>query len=298
MVIHRQFGSIVMLDTDQLRSFLAIVDTGSFTKAGDRVHKTQSAVSMHIRRLEEQLGCALFVKQGRSARLTDEGERLVEHARRMIQVEAGAMAALSRKGLRGAVRLGIPDDYAEAFLADILTDFNRRQPLVAVSVVCENSAELAAQVHAGAIELALVTDHDDLAGFELVREEPLVWVASPRFKPPAGAPIPLALGSPTCVWGKATKAALNEWPVATHGLFFSKNYTAVITVVRAGLAATALPIGMIGADLRVMGEELGLPSLPPTRMGLIFAPGRASAEAKALANSIRGAIEERDRKAA
>src|SRR5580704_10450795 len=161
-----------MLDTDQLRSFLAIVDSGSFTKAAERVHKTQSAVSMHIRRLEEQLGCALFVKQGRSARLTEEGQRLIDYARRMIQVEAGAMAALSRKGLRGAVRLGIPDDYAEAFLADILTDFNRRQPLVAVSVVCENSAELAAQVHAGAIELALVTDHDDLAGFELVREEP------------------------------------------------------------------------------------------------------------------------------
>ena len=73
---------------------------------------------MHIRRLEEQLGCALFVKQGRAARLTSEGERLIEFARRMMQVEAGAIAALSRKGLRGAVRLGIPDDYAEAFLAE------------------------------------------------------------------------------------------------------------------------------------------------------------------------------------
>ena len=109
-----------MLDTDQLRSFLAIVDTGSFTRAAERVHKTQSAVSMHIRRLEEQLGCALFVKQGRGARLTDEGERLIEFARRIVQVEAGAFAALSRNGLRGAVRLGIPDDYAESFLADIL----------------------------------------------------------------------------------------------------------------------------------------------------------------------------------
>jgi DNA-binding transcriptional LysR family regulator len=287
-----------MLDTDQLRSFLAIVDTGSFTRAGERVHKTQSAVSMHVRRLEEQLGCALFVKQGRAARLTEEGERLIDYARRMIQVEAGAMAALSRKGLRGSVRLGIPDDYAEAFLADILTIFNRRQPLVTVSVVCENSVELTAQVHAGAIELALVTDHEDLHGFELVREEPLVWVASPRFKPPDGAPVPLALGSPNCIWGKVTEEALREWPVATRGLFFSKNYTAVITVVRAGLAVTALPLGMVGEDLCVMSEDAGMPSLPPTRMGLIFSPGRASAEAKALADSIRGAIAERFRKAA
>ena len=80
-----------MLDTDQLRSFLAIVDSGSFTKAAERVHKTQSAVSMHIRRLEEQLGCALFVKQGRGARLTEEGEKLIEFARRIVQVEAGAL---------------------------------------------------------------------------------------------------------------------------------------------------------------------------------------------------------------
>ena len=88
-----------MLDTDQLRSFLAIVDTGSFTRAAERVNKTQSAVSMHIRRLEEQLGCALFVKQGRGAKLTSEGEQLIDYARRIMQAEAGAMAALSRKGL-------------------------------------------------------------------------------------------------------------------------------------------------------------------------------------------------------
>src|SRR6202020_845629 len=115
-----------MLDTDQLRSFLAIIDSGSFTRAAERVHKTQSAVSMHIRRLEEQLGCSLFVKHGRGARLTEEGERLIEFARRMVQVEAGAIAALSRKGLRGAVRLGSPGDYAKFFLADILAHYNRR----------------------------------------------------------------------------------------------------------------------------------------------------------------------------
>ena len=183
-----------MLDTDQLRSFLAIVDSGSFTRAAERVHKTQSAVSMHIRRLEEQLGCALFVKHGRGARLTAEGERLIEFARRIIQVEAGALAALSRKGLRGAVRLGIPDDYAESFLAEILSRFNRRHPLVEVSVACESSIELAAQVAAGALELALVTsgaiEPAKLAGFrdfELLREEPLVWAAAERFRTDEGA---------------------------------------------------------------------------------------------------------------
>ncbi len=223
-----------MLDTDQLRSFLAIVDSGSFTKAAERVHKTQSAVSMHIRRLEEQLGCALFVKQGRGARLTEEGEKLIEFARRIVQVEAGAFAALSRKGLRGAARLGIPDDYAESFLADILARFNRRHPLVEVSVVCEASTDLAPQVAAGALDLALITDHEGLKGLELLREEPLVWAASERFRVEEGTPIPLALGSPTCCWRRATEQALTATPGVTRTRFYSKNFSAIGTLLRAG----------------------------------------------------------------
>jgi DNA-binding transcriptional LysR family regulator len=276
-----------MLDTDQLRSFLAIVDMGSFTKAAERVHKTQSAVSMHVRRLEEQLGCALFVKHGRGARLTAEGERLIEFARRIIQVEAGALAAVSRRGLRGAVRLGIPDDYAESFLAEILSRFNRRHPLVEVSVVCEASLELAAQVTAGALELALVTDHSGFHDFELLREEPLVWVAAERFRIEDGAPIPLALGSATCIWRRAAEEALAGATRPTRGLFFSKNFTAIGTVVRAGLAATILPASMVSGGLRCLGRSEGLPDLPLTRMGLIHAPGRSTEEARALAEAIR-----------
>ena len=101
-----------------------------------------------------------------------------------------------------------------------------------------------------------------------------------------------------CVWGKVTEEALRDWPRPTHPLFFSKNYSAVITVVRAGLAATALPVGMVGEDLQPIGAELGLPSLPSTSMGLIFAPGRASAETKALAEAIRGSLGDPARAAA
>ena len=280
-----------MLDTDQLRSFLAIVDSGSFTKAAERVHKTQSAVSMHIRRLEEQLGCALFVKQGRGARLTDEGERLIEFARRIVQVEAGALAALSRKGLRGSARLGIPDDYAESFLAEILERFNRRHPLVEVSVVCEASTDLAPQVAAGALDLALITDFEGLKGLELLREEPLVWVAAERFRVEEGASIPLALGSPTCCWRRATEQALSAAaPGVTRTRFFSKNFSAIGTLLRSGLAATILPDSLVGPGLRRLGRAEGLPELPLNRMGLIHAPGRPSEEARALADAIRETV--------
>jgi len=287
-----------MLDTDQLRSFLAIVDCGSFTKAAERVHKTQSGVSMHVRRLEEQLGCALFVKHGRGAKLTAEGESLIDYARRIIQVEAGAVAALSRRGLRGSVRLGIPDDYAESFLAEILARFNRHHPLVEVSVACEGSPELAAQIAAGALELALVTDHPGLHGLELLHEEPLVWAAAERFRIEDGQPVPLALGSASCLWRRAADEALAATPRATRGLVFSKNFSAVGTVVRAGLAVTTLPASMVGEGLRVMGPDQGLPELPLTRMGLIHAQGRATEETKAMAEAIRMTVSAPARRAA
>jgi len=287
-----------MLDTDQLRSFLAIVDTGSFTKAAERVHKTQSAVSMHVRRLEGQLGCALFMKQGRGTRLTAEGESLIDYARRIVHIEAGAIAALSRKGLRGIVRLGIPDDYAETYLAQILGRFTRRHPLVEVSVSCEGSPELAQATFAGALELALVTDHEGIHGFELLCEQPLVWAASERFHVDAGAPVPLALGSVSCLWRREADLALAESERPTRGLFFSKNFSAIGALVRAGLAATTLPESMVGEGLRVLGPEEGLPALPLTRMGLIHAPGLPTEETKVLAEAIRETVSLAGRRAA
>ena len=285
-----------MLDTDQLRSFLAIVDEGSFTRAAERVHKTQSAVSMHVRRLEEQLGCPLFVKQGRGARLTAEGEQLVEYARRILREEAGAIAALSRKGLRGTVRFGVPDDYAEAYLSAILLRFNHRHPLVEIAVTCENSIELSGLVRAGALDLALVTDFDGLEGFELIREEPLVWVASNKFKPAAGEPLPLAQGSPSCIWRRVSDEALEPCRDKVRSLFVSRNYSAIGAVVRAGLAATVLPQGLVGEGLRILNEDL--PPLPLTRMGLIRRAGAPSAEAREIAEAVRETIVTAERKAA
>lgn len=281
-----------MLDTDQLRSFLAIVDTGSFTRAAERVNKTQSAVSMHMRRLEEQLSCALFIKQGRGTRLSEEGEKLIDYARRIIQTEAGALAALSRKGLSGRVRLGMPDDYAEFFLADILIRFSRSHPLVEVSVVCESSLSLDAQVRASALDLAVVTENAGMTGVEVIREDPMVWVAAKRFHLDDNAPTPLALGSTACCWRQMAERALRTVGRPSRALFLSNNYSAIAPVVRAGLAATVLPVSCVPADLKALGPESGLPPLESSRMGIIRAPGRPSDEAEALSDAIRATLGE------
>jgi DNA-binding transcriptional LysR family regulator len=285
-----------MLNTDQLRSFVAIVDTGSITRAAERVNKTQSAVSMHIRRLEEQLGRTLFAKHGRGVRLSDDGERLVEHARQMLELEAVAFAAVARKALAGRVRLGIPDDYAESVLPELLTRFSRRHPLVELSVVCDSSVFLYERIAARDLDLAILTDCSDFSGIEILREEPLRWVTGPDSRVHKLRPLPLALAGPSCVWRRTAISKLEERGVSWKGIpwklvVVSPNQAAVTPVVQAGLAITVLPESAIRPGQRILDVEDGLPALPVTRMGLLEGrTARRSPEAKALAEEIRAVL--------
>ena len=278
-----------MLDTDQLRSFMAIVDTGSFTRAADRVHKTQSAVSMHIRRLEEQLGRALFVKSGRGVRLSGDGDRLVDFAREMLRIEASALMEVGQKGLAGHVRLGIPDDYAEVFMPAIMEGFARKHPFVEVSVICEGSLALAERVRGHELDVALVTDCAAIQNVEIVREEPLVWVAHPRFNIVAGEPLRVALGAVTCQWRQIAEAALQEAGRDFRVVLVSNNFSAIEPMIRTRLALTVLPLGAVREGMKVLGAADGLPALPTSRMGLLFAPPPGS-EALALAEMLRASV--------
>lgn len=278
-----------MLDSEQLRSSLAIVDTGSFRRAGERVNKTQSAVSMRIRRLEERLSCQLFAKQGRGVRLSQDGEKPVDYARQIVLIESSALAAIAHKGLAGRARMGIPDDYADTFLADILTRFSRRHPLVEVSVICEPSVQIAERIVARDLDLGVVTAKDcvGMAGIELLRQEPLRWMAAKGARFERGAPLPLALGAPSCSWRKTALSALQEAGVPARLLLASNNFAAIAPVVRAGLAISLVPEHMLASGLEFIGPEWGLPALPPCQIGLLQAQGARTPETIALAEDVR-----------
>jgi DNA-binding transcriptional LysR family regulator len=127
------------LDIDQLHTFVAIIDTGSFTKAADRVFKTQSAVSMQMRRLEERIGKQLFMpRTGAAISLTAEGEKLLNYARRIIRLNNEAIAAFDDNRLEGTLRIGTPDDYADRYMPEIIGRFAKTHPNVELYIVCEN----------------------------------------------------------------------------------------------------------------------------------------------------------------
>src|SRR6202165_840762 len=189
-----------LIDVDQLRTFIAIVETGSFTKAAEVVHKTQSAVSMQMKRLEERLARAFFARDGRASKLTEDGDRLLDYARRIIKLNIEALTAFSDAELSGRVRLGVPDDYADRYLPEIMARFSRAYPGVELSVICEPSVDLLERIDANEIDLAIVTNCETKRAAETFRRERLLWVTSARHSTHTEERLPLALGRPTCSW--------------------------------------------------------------------------------------------------
>lgn len=260
-----------MLDLDQLRTFVAIAECGSFTKAAENVHKTQSAVSMQMCRLEERIGKPLFVRVGRQSRLTEHGERLLHYARRLVQLNDETMAAFDDTELSGLVRLGTPDDYADRFLPEILARFSRSNPKAEVSVVCAPTPNLADMIAQGDLDVAIIT-HVRKKGrknVEIIRREPLLWVASARHAVENEQPLPLALGRPTCNWRQAALSALEDRQRDYRLLYSSWNSTAVGAAVLAGLAVSVLAESALRGGMRVLTEAEGFPRLPECEIGLV-----------------------------
>jgi DNA-binding transcriptional LysR family regulator len=262
-----------MLDLDQLRTFVAIADTGSFTRASEVVFKTQSAVSMQMRRLEERIGKPIFARDGRASKLTEEGERLVGYARRMVRLSEETIAAFDDTELSGSVQLGTPDDYADRFLPDILARFARSNPRVEVTVVCQESSALMDMVRGGAIDLAIVTNCGH-AQVEVVRQEPLLWVTSNFHSAEEEEVLPLAMSAPPCMWRSTAVDALTSIGRKYRILYSSRNSTAVAAAVLAGLAVSILAESALRPGMRVLGEAEGFPRLPTCEIGLIRSRNR------------------------
>src|SRR5918998_27627 len=280
-----------LLDIDQLRTFVAIADTGSFTRAADIVHKTQSAVSMQMKRLEERIGRPIFERDGRLSRLSDEGERLLDYARRIVRLNAECIASFADAELTGHVRLGLPDDYADRYLPEILARFSRSNPKAEVTVVCEPSPNLIDRIGSGDLDLGIITHVDRRGPSEIVRVEQLLWVTSARHATHEEAPVPLALGRPTCDWRHSATEALEGAGRPFRILFVSWNSTAVGAAVLAGLAVAVLPESAIRPGMRILGARDGFPPLPSCKIGLVQGLREPNELADALADQIRQSLD-------
>jgi DNA-binding transcriptional LysR family regulator len=262
-----------MLDLDLLRSFVSVVDAGGFTRAGERVHRTQSTVSQQIRRLEDALGRELILRNGKQATPTEEGERLLSYARRILALAEEARDVVARPAGEGAVRLGLPEDFAAYRLADMLSDFARARPGLRLDVRCGLSVRLAHDLERGELDLALYKrGAGDGANALAIWPERLHWITSRREAVDTRGSVPLAVYEQGCLYRNRAIHALEAAGRTWHIAYTSPNLSGIQAAVSAGLGVSILPDVAILPDHRVIGRADGFPAIPDTELALVVAP--------------------------
>jgi DNA-binding transcriptional LysR family regulator len=256
------------VDTLQLKSFIAIAETGTFKRAATTVKRTQSALSLQIKKLEGQLGCALFDRSGRNVTLTPQGEIFLGYAKRMIQLQWEAVSRLREPDVEGEVRFGTPEDFATHYLPDVLANFRQQHPRVQLRVECDLTLNLIDGFHRGEFDMILVKrDLQLVRGGTKVWREPLVWAAADGYQPQEC--LSLVLSPQPCIYRARALTALDRAKRNWNICFTSPSLAGTLAAVKAGLGITVLPAHMIPAGVHPIRKETKLPHLADSEVALM-----------------------------
>ncbi len=268
------------LDTALLRTFVTLAETASFSRTGDLIGRSQSAVSGQMARLEALLGCRLLVRTTRMVALTRDGERLLGPARAMIAQADALLARFQGPEVAGVVRLGAPEDFASAYLADILGLFAASHPAVELHVTCQLTLPLVEEFNAGRQDLIVVKQDParTYPGARAIWGEELVWVGAHDVG--VGAHVPLVFSPAPCVYRARATQALDGAGVGWTGVFTSPSFAGCVAGVRAGLGVSVMPRAMVPHGLAVLTD--GWPVLAAAEIALLGA-ARQSPATQALA---------------
>ncbi|TPQ41540.1 LysR family transcriptional regulator [Bradyrhizobium guangdongense] len=267
-----------MLDLELLRSFVSVVDAGGFTRAGERVHRTQSTVSQQIKRLEEDVGQMLLHRDGKDVRPTEAGERLLSYARRLLSLAEEARDVLQQPGNEGAVRLGIPEDFAAYRLAKLLGAFSRSHPGLRLDVRADQSKHLKRDLERGELDLALFKRAAGEGGAIAVWPERVHWVTSKSHPIQANVTSVPLIGFPLgCLYRAGAIHALESAGRPWHMAYTSSSLSGIQAAVAAGMGLSILSEMAIQADHRVLTAKDGFAPINKTEVALMAAPGASPA---------------------
>jgi len=270
------------LDVRVLRSFVSVVETGSVTETARRLGRTQPAITLQMKRLEEITGKALFREDSRRPLLTDEGDMVLSYAKSILKMHDELLSRLSSPDLEGHVILGTPDLYAAYLLPSVLALFRQSFPRIQVELRCSLSTPLVALVQRGEVDIALVTRMRDFSGGQVVRQEQLIWIMGERYDIHRANPVPLALLPPGNVYREyaieGLERAGRKWRIAC----VSESVGGLQAAVFAGMAVTVLGKSALVPGMRQIGVNEYFPPLPAVDLLLYRAPGTPTAAATAL----------------
>lgn len=277
------------LDIELLQTLVAIAETGSFSAASKNVHRTQSAVSMQMKRLEEIVGQPLFEKHGRRSVLSLQGQNLLLYARRIINLQHEAMATFRTPEVQGEVRLGVCDDYVMSFMPPIFASFAKAYPHVHILLDSQPSDRLIEATQAGELDFSLVNIVRDDVPSETLTREPLVWVTSPHHPTHELSPLPLAIET-NCLWARWAQKSLNDDGRLYRLGYSTFNIAGIVAIVEAGLAVSVMSRSSVPPQLRVLQAADGFPELPITQIGLVVNSAGLSPAAQRMADAVRASL--------
>src|SRR3954463_10193119 len=267
-----------MLDLELLRSFVSVVDAGGFTRAGERVHRTQSTVSQQIKRLEDDVGQPLLNRTGKDVTPTEAGERLLSYARRLLALAEEARDVVARPESEGAVRLGVPEDFAAYRLAQLLAAFSRSHPGLRLDGGADQIGNLKRELERGELDLALFKRAAGENGGIAVWPERVHWVTSkshPRDTRTGSVPL---IGFPTgCLYRAGAIHALESAGRSWHMTYTSSNLSGIQAAVAAGMGLSILSEMAIQADHRVLAAKDGFAPIDRTEVALVASPDASPA---------------------
>ena len=267
------------LGPELLRAFQLIAEGSSFTQAADRLGRTQSAVSMQIKRLEEILGQPVLSRgKGGGITLTTHGRYLLTRAKQILALNDEVIATFRAPAISGTVRLGTPDDYALSHLPGVLRRFAETHPAVQVDVLCSSSTDVVEKLKAGELDLTLASDGNQPRHWPSVPlwRGPLSWITSTQYAPHRQDPLPLALAHDNCGWRASAQAALDKARIRYRIAYLSGTQVGTHAPVLAGLAVTVSALTVLPEGVRAMRADEGLPALP--EFGIVMLKGRDPAQ--------------------
>jgi DNA-binding transcriptional LysR family regulator len=268
----------VNLDMDVLRTLVTAHELGSFNRAADRLGRSQSAISQQIRKIEAQVGEPLFQKQGRGLALTTAGELVLAYARRILDLNDEAVSAVRGFAIDGIVRVGLPADFAETWLPEVLGRFKRAHPAVRIEAVVDRNRRLLESIDKDELDLVVALGNETRADAEQVGVLPLAWIGPVSFERlwTRGEPLPLVMFQTPCFFRQRALAALDAAGLPWRIAFTSPSLHGLWAAVEAGLGVTLRTTAGLPSCLRTVGEAMELPEVAPPTLSVSLHDGGRS----------------------
>jgi DNA-binding transcriptional LysR family regulator len=283
----------INLPTDVLRTFLAVIDLGSFTKAGQLLGRTQPAISLQIRKLEELVSLKLMDTSGRNIVLTREGENLARYARQLLVMNDEIVARLHKKESTGSLRVGLPTDYAISFFQTALGNFAKAHPEVQLSIHCEISDVLLPLFARDELDVVVAMfDGQPPPGLIYTWAERPLWTVGAGSNAHTQSTVPIAAHPEGCHYRDRMVGGLDQIGKPWRITFCSPGINGIQEAVQSGLAVTALTQRTLLRGMRVLSEKDGFPPLADIHVGMFFKSTGASTAALLLVNYIMQALQD------